>query len=149
MTSFCNPHPVGADNLPVPDGRLFLEYEIYGEDDAHERGEMIPAECFGFEYEKGEYREYHQRYDFLYYFQLDERERASVIRETYAVGGHLETIFEECDAPAYQYGQNQRTRIGSLYGVEFQMAVPRYGHECIGADEQQYCGQCFHVCVFI
>ena len=70
-----------------------------------------------------------QRDDLLDHLELDGREA----RRADAVGGHLEAVFEEGDAPADEDDLPQ----GVL--AVFQVAVPGKGHEDVGEDEKNYC----------
>ena len=74
--------------------KLFFEGKKYGKDDEKEGDDMVPSESLCFEdgdYNDGEHR---QRNGFLYDFQLDKVERASVLHGTDAVGRNHKGIFE-------------------------------------------------------
>ena len=86
---------------------------------------MIPAQL-GAEVESRKSTEDRQRNDLLDDFKLHDREAAV----SKSVGGHLEAVFEEGDAPADQYDLPQRL------AFIFQMAIPGAGHEDVGEDEK-------------
>jgi hypothetical protein len=60
-----------------------------------------------------------------------------------AVGGHLQTVFEESDHPTdgYRYVEGLMLKV-------FQMAVPGIGHEKVGADQQEDGKQTGHKIIF-
>ena len=74
--------------------KLLFESKKHGEDNEDEWDDMIPSEGLGFEdcdYDDGKYG---QRDGFLYDFQLDKVERASVLHSTDAVGRNHKGILE-------------------------------------------------------
>ena len=56
---------------------------------------MIPVNRLVLKHDVGDDAEYHERDAFLYDFQLHEGERTAIACISYAVGGHLATIFKE------------------------------------------------------
>ena len=78
---------------------LFHEHEVDGQDEADEGGYMVPVEGLASEDQYGKGGEYGQGDDFLDYLELDEVEWTAVVHKAYAVGGHLEGVLEEGDAP--------------------------------------------------
>ena len=88
--------------------KLFFEGKKHGEDDEDERDDMIPSE--GLRFEDGDHDDGKngQRNGFLYDFQLDKVERASVLHGTDTVGGNHEGILKQCDAPRHQYDEKKR-----------------------------------------
>ena len=75
----------------------------------------------------------HQRDDLLDHFQLHQIKRSSVSDETHPVGGNLETILKESDAPRKQDHEDQRGRIGDESRLlQLEMTVPRQRHEDVG-----------------
>lgn len=87
---------------------------------------MVPADLLA-EIEHRETAEDHERDDLLNDLEL----RGRVNRIAPAIGGHLQAVFEESDAPAYENDDEQRL------ALELQVAVPRDGHEEVRADEQR------------
>ena len=86
---------------------------------------MIPAQL-GAEVESRKSTEDRQRNNLLDDFELHNGEAAV----SQPVGGYLEAILEEGDAPADQYDLPQRL------AFIFQMAIPGAGHEDVGEDEK-------------
>jgi len=78
------------------------------------------------EVKRGEYGEDREGDDFLDDLELDGRET----RGTDAVGGHLQAVLKEGDAPADEDDLPQRVL------AVFQVAIPGNGHEDVGEDEQ-------------
>lgn len=60
---------------------------------------MIPVKRLSFKEQGGEDGEHHERDDFLYYLQLDKRERSAVPCEPHPIRRYLKRIFSEGDAP--------------------------------------------------
>ena len=102
-------------------------FENYGHrsDDQGEAGQVVPAQGL-LQVEDGEGGEDCQGDDFLDGFKLGGGEFVGA----YAVGGDLETVFEEGDHPADQDDFEEWDF------AEFQVAVPGEGHEDIGDGEQ-------------
>ena len=78
---------------------LFHKHEVNSQYQADEGGDMVPVEGLASEYQYGKGGEYGQGDDFLDYLELDEVEWTAVVHKAYAVGGHLEGVLEEGDAP--------------------------------------------------
>lgn len=78
---------------------LFHKDEIYGENQADGSGDVIPFQGFSLEENHGEGGKNNQGDDFLYDFQLDEGERASVVLKSDAVGRNLERVLEKGHGP--------------------------------------------------
>ena len=78
---------------------LLLEYEIDGENQTDECCEVIPVKLLPLEEDICNDTEDNKRDDFLYDLQLHQRERTSVIDESYTVGRHQETVLDACDCP--------------------------------------------------
>ena len=86
---------------------LFLEHEVNGKHQANKRCQMIPFQF----HLKGDYRKYgkhHQGYHLLNHFELHYIERTSILTESQTVGGDLQTILKESDAPTKRYDCNKR-----------------------------------------
>ena len=87
----------------VVSGRgLFPEDEIDGQNQAEKSGEVVPAQGVGFHKDQREDGEDRERYDLLNHLQFPDRERTSEFGAADAVGGDLEAVFEQRDAPAQQ-----------------------------------------------
>ena len=69
---------------------------------------MIPTESFRLEHRNHDNGENSQRDSFLYDFQLDKIERASVLHGANAVGGNHEGILKQGDAPRHQDDEKER-----------------------------------------
>ena len=63
---------------------------------------MVPAQGVGFHKDQREDGEDRERYDLLNHLQFPDRERTSEFGAADAVGGDLEAVFEQRDAPAQQ-----------------------------------------------
>src|ERR1700682_738390 len=100
----------------------FPMYEKKKRSDGHEgeTGSVVPLELVA-QIQHGKDREDGQGDYFLNGFEL----RSVEFVRADAVGGHLETIFEEGDAPAGEDNFPER-----LIAI-FQMAIPGEGHENI------------------
>ena len=61
---------------------------------------MVPAQGVGFHKDQREDGEDRERYDLLNHLQFPDRERTSEFGAADAVGGDLEAVFEQRDAPA-------------------------------------------------
>ena len=121
--------------------RLFPEDEVDRQYQAEETCEVVPAQGVGFHEDQCEEREYGKRYDLLYHFKFPDGERASELRGADAVGGDLEAVFEQGDAPAEQY-DSQHAEAFEL-GFECDVAVPGERHEGVRYDEQGDGGDSF------
>lgn len=110
--------------------RLFSEYEIHRKHQEAEADEVVVGKTLRLEEQHGEQREDNQRDSLLNDLQLPEVERTAVLLEPDAVGGYLEAVFKECNAPTDEDNQGQC----QLPRIETQMTVPSNGHENIGND---------------
>ena len=122
-----------ADTLSVCyDGGLFeAEDEIDGGDEEEACHEMVPAERHT-ESDGGEDDKNHKGDHLLNDFELHQCERTSVALKTHPVGGHLQAVLEESDAPREENDEDKRRGIGEETDVlQFQVAVPRQRHEDI------------------
>jgi hypothetical protein len=102
-----------------------LEDEEDSKDHHREPHEVIPPEFLA-KVEKGEHGENGKGDDLLYRLQLSGGE--FIVADP--VGGHLKAVLDESDQPAYEDNLPQRT------ALEFQMTVPRKGHEHVGHDQK-------------
>jgi hypothetical protein len=105
-----------------------VEHEECAGDEAAECGEVVPVQLVT-KVEDAEDPEDAERDDFLDNFELVGRKGARAD----AVRGNLQAIFEERDAPA------DEDDFPEWDGFEFEMTVPREGHEDVRADEQDDC----------
>ena len=95
---------------------------------------MVPAQGVGFHKDQREDGEDRERYDLLNHLQFPDRERTSEFGAADAVGGDLEAVFEQRDAPAEQDdGQHPEAL---YFGFESDMPVPSQCHKGIGKDQQ-------------
>jgi hypothetical protein len=111
----------GLDGL-----ELSPEREGYGANQKSKRHSVIPSDVFA-EIEPGENGENGEGDHFLNNFQLKAREMAIAD----AIGRNLEAVFGEGDEPAHDNGGEKR-RLSI-----FQVAVPRDGHEDVGANQEE------------
>ena len=99
---------------------------------------MVPSKVCVLEENHREEDEDYERDNLLHDFQLDEREGASVAVKSDAVGGNLQAIFNEGDAPGEDYDGNQRPVRTDAGRLEFQVAIPGEGHEYVGGNQEEY-----------
>jgi len=121
-----------------------LENEVHRQHQKHEANEVIESEGFVLEEYQGEDDEYHQGYDFLDDFELKQTERPAEFLVADAIGGHHQHVFKERDAPADEYDAEQAEVLTPVHLLEFQMTIPREGHEGVGGEEKRDGQQCFH-----
>ena len=88
--------------------KLFFEGKKHGEDDEKEGDDVVPSESLRFEDRNHDDGEHRQRDGFLYDFQLNEVEWASILHGTDTVGGNHEGILEQGDAPRHQDDKKKR-----------------------------------------
>ena len=130
-------------------GSLWLkEYEIYGQHEAEEGGQMVPVQGLSLEHHGGDDREDDERNDFLNHFKLHQVERAAVAFEAKPVGRYLATVFCESYHPREKDDADKRPMGRYARLLQLQMAVPGQRHENVAADEQQDGVDCIHVYVF-
>jgi hypothetical protein len=103
-----------------------MEDEEDAEDEAGEAGSIVPFQFFA-QIGNGKNREDHESDDLLNGLEL----RGGKFIRADPVGGHLETVFEESDAPT---GEND---IPERFAAILEVALPREGHEDVGDGEQQ------------
>lgn len=127
-------------------GKLFHEYEVNGDYEAPESGEMVPLQAFALEEQHRKDGEDDQRHRFLYDLELHQRECAAVFAETHAVCRHLEAVFGQCYAPREQYhGVERSVARKDLHLLQLEVAVPCEGHEYVGYHQQRHrCNSVFH-----
>ena len=116
---------------------------------AREGGEVVPLEAFALEKEHHDGRKNGERDDLLDDLELEQRVGSAVAREADPVGRHGEAILEESDAPGEENHGDQRPARGDLHLLEFEVAVPREGHEDVGADQHHDCPESLHNCRYI
>ncbi len=100
---------------------------------------MVPAQGVGFHEDQREDGEDRERYDLLNHLEFPDRERTSEFGAADAVGGDLEAVFEQRDAPAQQNDGRQPEAFEPRF--EGDMPVPRQRHKGVGDDEQQNGGE--------
>ena len=98
---------------------------------------MVPVEGLALEDQNREQGEDGQGDYFLYYLELDEVEGAAVVHEAYAVGGDLEGILEEGDAPREEDDPDQGPVVDELHLLQLEVSVPCESHEYVGHHQQQ------------
>ncbi len=96
----------------------------HGREDANEGGHVVPRR-FHFEIKEGKHDEHRQRDHFLDNLKLV----GGVGIAPPTVGRHLEQVFKKGNAPTHEDDKEQRLVL------EFQMPIPREGHEDIRAGE--------------
>lgn len=101
---------------------------------------MVPAEGFGFEDQDDEEGKDHQGDHLLDHFELPDVEGTSISFVANAVGGNLEDVFKESDAPASQDDGDESVALEPGHLAEFQMAIPGHGHEGVGEYQQEDSG---------
>ena len=94
---------------------------------------MVPMKMLTLEENVGNDAEDDERNDFLYDFQLHQRERSAVFDETNPVGRHLAAVFKEGYSPREGYDAEERPVRGDAGLVELQVSVPCQRHEDIAA----------------
>ena len=87
---------------------LFFEGKKHGEDDEKEGDDVVPSESLRFEDRNHDDSEHRQRDSFLYDFQLNEVEWASILHGADAVGRNHEGILEQSDSPRHQNDKKER-----------------------------------------
>ena len=116
--------------------KLFFKREKHGEDDEEEGKDMVPTESFGLENRDDDDGEHGQWDGFLYDFQLDKIERASVLHRSDAVGGYHERIREQGNAPRHEDDKKERPVLWTGdYLEQFELSIPGKCHENIGNDK--------------
>ena len=115
-------------------GTLLQKSEENGQDQQAESHKMVPMEGLSLEQEMGDDGENRQGNHFLDHFQLDERERTSVLREAHPVGGHHKRVFKKGDAPGKEDDADKGPVVRDLHLLQFQVAVPGQRHENVGTD---------------
>ena len=97
---------------------------------------MVPPEGLRLEHRNYDNGENGQRDGFLYDFQLDKIEWASVLHGTNTVGGNHEGILEQGDTPRHQDDENERPAGGNLHLTQLEVAVPGKSHKNVGNNKQ-------------
>ena len=120
--------------------RSVPEHEIDRAAEAEGGPEVVEPEGL-FHVEEGERDEDHKGDHFLHDLELAELE----LRVADAVGGHLQQVFEQGDAPARERGDEPGPAAQVL-----QVRVPCEGHEDVGEDEQEGCLENDrHICTLV
>ena len=105
-----------------------VKHEKCGGDQAYAGSGVVPAEMLA-EVKGDEDAEDHQGDDFLHDLELHGAESSCAD----AVGGYLETVLKQRDAPT------DEDHLPQSLIAELQVAVPGNGHEDVGEDEQNDC----------
>lgn len=87
---------------------LFLENEIYCEDETEECCRMVPMEVLVLKHYMSHHCKDKQGYTFLNDLELNKGERSSIAFKTNSVSRHLTTILKECNSPGKGNDSNQR-----------------------------------------
>ena len=115
---------------------LLFEGKKHGEDDQDKRNDVVPAKSLGLENRDDDDGEHGQWDGFLYDFQLDKIERASVLHRSDAVGGYHEGILEQGNAPRHEDDKKERPVLWTGdYLEQFELSIPGKCHENIGNDK--------------
>ncbi len=131
-------------------GSLWLkEYEIYGQHEAEEGGQMVPVQGLSLEHHGGDDRKDDERNDFLNHFKLHQVERTAIAFEAKAgwpvLGNSIlrkAIIHEKRMTPIS--GQWDDTPVCCNFRWPYQANVMKN----VAADEQQDSVDCVHVYVF-
>jgi len=107
-----------------------VEDEKSTESDEHESDDVVPVDRFS-EVPDRENCKYGEGDDFLNGFQFHGTE----IAMPDAVGGNLEAIFKQSNAPAHKDHSQKR------FAFELQMTVPCKGHKYVGKNQQSNGGK--------
>lgn len=101
---------------------------------------MVPAQMLASEKKHCNDGEHHERDGLLHHLKLHERERASVAGIADAICRNHEAVFRERNEPGEQDHADERP-VGADAGLlQFEMAIPRYGHEDVGNNEEEDSG---------
>lgn len=122
---------------------LFLKNKIYSKHEEDETDQVVHFYRFIFEDQQGKDHKYDEGDYLLDNFELHQRKRAAEPLVADPVGGNLEAIFEESNTPADQ-DDDKQARAARFRPVEFQVAVPGHGHECIRKYQHSDRCQTFH-----
>lgn len=113
---------------------LESEHEIDGSYQQNAGYEMIPAQRH-MKSDSRESDEHDKGDNLLNHFELHQAECTAVSFKPDSVGGHLEAVFEESDTPRQEDDEDKRRGVGEKTGLlQFEMTVPREGHEDIRCD---------------
>jgi len=97
---------------------------------------MVPMQLLPLEDQVGYHAEDNQGDDFLYDFQLHQREWTTIINKADSVGRHLAAVFEEGNCPRETNDAEERPVRRDASLVELQVSVPCKCHKDITANEQ-------------
>ena len=95
---------------------------------------MIPMQMLPLEENVGNDTEDNQGDDFLYDFQLHQREWSAVVDEADSVGWHQEAVLNAGNHPREANDGNQRPVRRDAGLVEFQVSVPCKRHKNVAAN---------------
>jgi hypothetical protein len=90
---------------------------------------MVHPQCLSFEKQNCEYGENKEIGYFLDHFQFNQRKRSTQFPVPDPVGRNLEKIFEQGDPPTHQDNAEKSEILKPVHFLEFQMTIPRQGHE--------------------
>ncbi len=116
--------------------RLLAEYEVDGQYQAGEAGEMVPAQGVALHEDECEEREDQERNDLLNDFELPYGEWASESCRAQAVGGYLKAVLEQCDAPTQDHDGDHAEALD--FRFEGYVTIPCEGHEGVRDDKKCY-----------
>ena len=87
----------------------------------------------------GHHAEDDEREYFLDDLQLHEGEWSSIAFETNAIGRHLTAVLKEGDGPGESDDANEGPVVADTRLLQFEVTIPRQGHEYVAAYQQDYC----------
>ena len=79
---------------------------------------MIPAKRLILKEDQCKERKDQKGYNFLYYFQLNQREGTSILMKPYTIGRHLKRILDQRNTPTQQNDSSQRQAIEPFLAFE-------------------------------
>ena len=90
---------------------------------------MIPVQVLSLKHDIGDCRKYCKANAFLYDFELNKIERASIALKSHTVCRYLTAIFKERYSPRERYHTDDRPLGGHACFLKFQMPIPSKRHE--------------------
>ena len=109
---------------------LFLEDKEYGEDQADESHDVIPAQGLVFHNQLNDNGEYGKRYGLLNHLQLPNRERSSILGAAEAISRHHKAVFEEGNHPTDEDYCHQTNAFEAR--LKHHLTIPSEGHKYVG-----------------
>lgn len=114
---------------------MLFEDEIYCKDEKTETNEVVQREMFILEENDSEQGKDGERDDLLNDFELPKVKRTAIAGIADFIGGYLETIFKEGNAPADDNDEGKTDIAEPAHLLEFEMPVPCKSHENIGDNQ--------------